>query len=178
MSARTGDAPSYRFPRGAPRVCAVWPCVINKFGAYECWSHANSTTGASRAWNAAVKRHGVLVLDHPPKLRQPTPLPSWATRYPHEQGYIIPWTKTGQLRSGLMLRRTRERAWCSVDSEEASSTLALRCGTNLLIYDPCFAHQSRGKEAPVFAETPGVLVACATAPGSRMFVGLVTKASP
>jgi hypothetical protein len=163
-----GDAPNYRFPPGVPKVCAVFPCAINHYGAYQCWIHASNTVGATRHWNAFVTRTGELVLDHPPTNNVRTPLPSWAAGYPHDNGYIIPWTKGGQLRHGLRLGGTSREASCIQQSDEVAAATALTCDRHDLLYDPCFAAKP-GLEKDSITERPGI-VACAMAPGSTSFI--------
>jgi hypothetical protein len=176
------DPPDYRPFPGNAKICesstgAAFGCLINRFGAYECDTHAGvGPRVTSKRWNATVTQRGELVLDRPPKTRAKTPLPRWATRYPYENGYIVPWTNASQFRPGLTLKATGRRAQCYRGSEETRSSSALRCssppGPNAtLLYDPCFAQHGSGEQA-------GVVVACAQAPGSTTFLRLVTVRFP
>jgi hypothetical protein len=144
-------------------------CVVNRYGAYECPTHAASAD--MRRANARVMRRGRLVLDAAPSAQESEPGPRWVTRYPVVDGFIIPWTSRGNLRPGLRLT-PEGRARCSPISEKTRRPGALRCSSvgGHAAYDPCFVRRR-------LSPSGAVIVACARAPGARLFVRLTVAGS-
>jgi hypothetical protein len=165
--------PPARLLPGTPKLCldrdSSFKCVINRYGAYECPTHASAAS--LRGWNAAVTQGRRLVLARPPQTSPKTPLPPWARRYPYVDGFILPWTRTGQLRAGLTLV-ARYKGKCAPISETTTANGALRCGdprTNIR-FDPCFPQKASWEHG-------GVVAACAEAPGSTTFRRLTISGS-
>jgi hypothetical protein len=166
----TGSCAPVQLYRAKPLTCidrrSSFLCVLNRYGAYACPTHAGRSH--VRVWNA-ILQHRRLVLKHPPVVMPHMSLPRWAHRYPYQDGFIHPWTYTGQLRRGLKLTG-HYSGTCSQTSEETSATTALRCGVRkkgfLYLLDPCFAQRPGWRRG-------GVVGACETAPGSLTFRGLL-----
>jgi hypothetical protein len=141
-------------------------CVLNRYGAYACPTHAGSTR--VRVWNA-ILAHARLALKHPPAVIPHTEPPPWTQRYPYQDGFIHPWTPTGSMRRGLKLTG-HQKGTCSQTSEETNATTALRCGVRkngfLYLLDPCFAQSRAWRRG-------GVIGACENAPGSLTFKRLL-----
>jgi hypothetical protein len=145
-----------------------WICRINNTGGYECPLVTSDGMPPLSDPNGRTDRRGVLTLGVPLKGTLATPPLAWQ-RYPHIDGYVEPWSASGQLRRGVRFASTA-RGWCGQGSESAIggsqslSELLFRCGP--LSYrwraDPCFA-----KRRPV---RPGDIVACAGPPGSTAFL--------
>jgi hypothetical protein len=171
---RSSCRPPARLLPRTPKLCLdrnlSFECVINRYGAYQCPTHASAAS--LRGWNAAVTQGGRrLVLDRPPPTNPKTPLPPWARRYPHMDGFILPWTSTGRLREGLTLRG-QYKGKCAPISETTTANGALRCvdprSNNR--FDPCFPSKASWEHA-------GVVAACAEAPGSTTFQRLTISGS-
>lgn len=141
----------------------TYNCVIDRFGAYGCPSNADTAHTLLRNKNATTDKRGVLKLDVPLRGTHRTPLLAWQRRYPHTDGWIEPWTKTGMLRAGLRLTGNY-RGSCFRGSYEAPAKTAGRClpldGTG--IYDPCFPRRARWGHR-------GTVVACGSWPGGTTF---------
>jgi hypothetical protein len=155
----------------SPKICldptASFQCRINQYGAYGCTTHA--LPSPRRRWNARVTKSRELVLNSPPQTNPRTPVPPWATRYPYRDGFILPWTKRAQLRSGLSLHG-HHAGTCSATSERTRQIGALRCSDSSVhaLYDPCFPQRSRWQHG-------GVVAACAVAPGGVAFRRFVIR---
>jgi hypothetical protein len=165
--------PPARLLPGTPKLCldrgSSFECVINRYGAYQCPTHASAAL--LRGWNAAVTQGRRLVLDRPPQTSPKTPLPPWARRYPYMDGFILPWTRTGQLRAGLTLRG-HYKGKCAPISETTTANGALRCvdpRSNIRL-DPCFPSKASWEHG-------GLVAACAEAPGSTTFQRLTISGS-
>jgi hypothetical protein len=139
-----------------------WICRIGNMGGYEC--PPVTSDGMPRLGNAngRTDRHGVLKLDVPLTGTHATsPLP-WQRRYPHVDAYILPWTPTGRLRSGLRFVGA-ERGACGNFLEHRVPRSAVRCvdSRTYAYSEPCFP-QRRNFRA-------GDLAAC-SAPGDTTFI--------
>jgi hypothetical protein len=137
-------------------------CTLNQYRAYECPSHGGEISVAS--WNARLTTTGALILDRPPQPRPVTKPPGWATRYPHTDGFIIPWIDdTGKLRGGLTLAGSDAGACASHGSGATGVPTVLRCYGRTKVFDPCFARFRNWA-------TVGTFAACPEAPGATRFV--------
>lgn len=136
-------------------------CRLNKHRAYECPEHGSKISVAT--WNARLTTSRILTLNRPPHPRPPTSPPGWTTRYPHADGFIIPWIdSTGRLRKGLTLAGSQEGP-CAGASDATNAPTALRCYGQTRVFDPCFPSSRRWS-------TGKTVAACAEAPGSTRFV--------
>jgi hypothetical protein len=120
----------------------TWICVLDDNGAYVCPIRHEPFDVPLRNENASIDRHGVLKLDAPvPGTHATSPL-AWQRRYPHIDGFILPWTRSGRLRRGLTLEQIgaprHSRGTCSRGSEMMFDRSALRCVSDVQL-DPCFA---------------------------------------
>lgn len=78
-----------------------------------------------RNTNGRTDHRGVLKLDVPLKGTHATPPLPWQRRYRHVDGFILPWTRAGKLRSGLRFVVT-ERGSCGFGSEHRVPQSAIR----------------------------------------------------
>jgi hypothetical protein len=134
----------------------TWICVLDDDGAYVCPIRHEPFDVPLRNENASIDRRGVLKLDAPlPGTHATPPLP-WQRRYPHVDGFILPWTRSGRLRHGLRLDQIgaprHSRGICSHGSEMMFDRSALRCVSDVQL-DPCFARTPRWNRR-------GAVVAC------------------
>jgi hypothetical protein len=147
-------------------------CVINRFGAYACPPrHEPDRTLPLRRKDGATDARGVLTLSIATPATHRTPLLLWQKRYPHIDGWILPWTSSGDLRRGVTLNNVIDRGGgtCGSGSEQSVALSALRClWHQTYILDPCFPQHARWNHR-------GAIVACATEPGSTMFGRLVVN---
>src|SRR5439155_12554596 len=90
-----------------------------------------------------------------------SPLP-WQQRYPHADGFILPWTSVGTLRPGLHLVESEHGA-CGDGVEHVVPRSAIRCvdARTSAPTDPCFPQR------PNFGA--GDVAACG-APGNTTFL--------
>jgi hypothetical protein len=104
----------------------TWTCVLSSTGAYWC-PPLHEATGPLLPENATLDTRGVLELDSPPKGTHPTPPLAWQ-RYPRVDGYIHPWTSSGELRPGLRFKGEQRAAASSPprrsDPRSAASSAA------------------------------------------------------
>jgi hypothetical protein len=110
----------------------TWTCVLAGSGAYGCPPRHEPTGPPLTDKNATIDRRGLLELDSP--LEGTHPL-AWQ-RYPHIDGFVEPWTSSGELRPGLRFDG-KERGGCFRVDETARSGISCLSGT-LLRYDACF----------------------------------------
>jgi hypothetical protein len=138
-----------------------WICRIGDSGGYECPLVTSDGMPPLTNSNGRTDRHGILKLDVPLTGTHPTPPLPWQRRYPHVDGFILPWTQGGRLRSGLRFART-ERGACGSFVETRVPRSAVRCvdGRTAAYTEPCFP-QRRNFRA-------GDLAAC-TGPGLTSF---------
>jgi hypothetical protein len=90
------------------------------------------------------------------------PLP-WQRRYPHVDGFTLPWIRGGTLRRGLRLDEgggVHFRGHCFRGSQQTVARAALRCVSDVQ-FDPCFAPAGNWNHR-------GAIIACAY-PGGTGF---------
>ena len=135
----------------------TWTCVLSSTGAYWC-PPLHEATGPRLPKNATLDRHGVLTLDSPLKGTHPAPALPWE-RYPHVDGYIHPWTASGNLRPGLRFKG-EDRGRCFLVGETARS--AVSClDLSVGRYEACFPRRRPWQR--------GDVAACSFGPGSTTF---------
>jgi len=154
-------------PNPAQRLCTLslagrpgqdsWICIIDAKGGYECPLVTSDGMPPLRNKNGTTDRRGVLKLDVPLAGTHATPPLAWQRRYPHVDGFILPWTRAGTLRRGLSFDQTggarHSRGTCSRGSQQTVARAALRCVSDVQ-FDPCFAPAADWNH-------PGAIVACA-----------------
>jgi hypothetical protein len=167
-----GERAHVSFRDDAQQLCTVslagqpgdnsWICRIGNTGGYDCPLVTSDGMPALRNANGRTDRHGVLKLDVPLTGTHATPLLPWQRRYPHVDGFILPWTRAGKLLSGLRLVNT-ERGSCGLFVEHRVPRSGVRCVSSRKneYTEPCFP-QRRNFRA-------GDLAAC-SAPGDTIFV--------
>src|SRR5947199_1503390 len=131
----------------------TWTCVLATTGAYWC-PPLHEPTGPRLTENATLDRRGVLELDSPLKGTHPAPPLAWQ-RYPRADGYIHPWTSSGELRPGLRFKGA-QRGRCFLVDETARSAVSCLAGNSR--YDACFPRRRPWQR--------GELAACSWGPGS------------
>jgi hypothetical protein len=133
-----------------------WICRIGDTGAYDCPLVTSDGMPRLVHVNGRTDRRGILTLNVPLTGTQPTPPLAWQRRYPHVDGYILPWTGAGRLRPGLRFADT-ERGPCGPWVEHRLPRSGMRCvdRRTAAYYEPCFVQ--------------GDVAACA-GPGSTTFV--------
>ena len=135
---------------------ATWTCVLSGAGAYWC-PPLHEATGPRLAENARLDRRGVLDLDSPLNGTHPARRLPWQ-RYPRVDGYIHPWTSSGELRPGLRLKGVG-RGRCFLAAETVRS--AVSCLQGVTRSDSCFPQRRPWQR--------GDLAACSFGPGSTTF---------
>ena len=146
-----------------------WICRIDDAGGYDCPLVTSDGMPPLRNANGKTDRRGVLKLGVPLKGTHATPPLFWQRRYPHVDGFILPWSASGQLRRGLRFT-SYGHGWCSHGTQAVIGAprhlfkVLFRCGPLNYSWraDPCFA-----KTRPV---RRGDVVACAGPPGSIAFL--------
>ena len=159
------------FGDGARRRCTLslagrpgddsWICRIGASGGYDCPLITSDGMPALRSPNGRTDRHGVLILDAPLRGTHATPPLPWQRRYPHVDGFILPWTRSGRLRSGLRFVGS-ERGTCGSFVEHRAPRSAVRCvdSRTAAYTEPCFPQRRNFRR--------GDLAAC-SAPGLTSF---------
>ena len=161
-------------PNPALRRCTVslatrpgqntWICLIDVTGGYDCPLVTSDGMPPLRKVNGTTDRRGVVKLDVPLAGTHATPPLAWQLRYPHVDGFILPWTPAGKLRAGLRFDRAGEarhyRGHCFRGSQQTSAKAALRCVSDVQ-FDPCFAPAGHWNHL-------GAIIACAS-PGWTTF---------
>jgi hypothetical protein len=139
----------------------TWICRIGDSGGYECPLVTSDGMPRLSSPNGRTGRHGALRLDVPLSGTRPTPPLLWQRRYPHVDGFILPWTRTGKLRSGLRLVGS-ERGACGSFAEHRLPRSAVRCvdRRTAAYSEPCFPQRRDFRRRD--------LAACA-APGLTVF---------
>jgi hypothetical protein len=134
-----------------------WICVIDAAGGYECPLVTSDGMPPLRNENGATDGRGILKLDVPLTGTHATPPLAWQRRYPHVDGFILPWTRAGTLRRGLSFDVAggprRSRGTCFRGSQQTVAKAALRCASDVQ-FDPCFAPAANWNHR-------GAIVACA-----------------
>jgi len=134
----------------------TWTCVLSSTGAYWC-PPLHEATGPRLPENATLDRRGMLELDSPLNGTHPAPPLAWQ-RYPRVDGYVHPWTSSGELRPGLRFQGER-RGRCFLAAETVRS--AVSCLSAVSRYDACFPQRRPWQR--------GDLAACSFGPGSTTF---------
>lgn len=170
---------------GKPGWCldrtGTFSCAINPLGAYNCPLIHEPLGPPLTKKNATTDKRGVLKLDVPLKGTHATPRLAWQ-RYPHTDGWVEPWTRTGDLRRGLRFA-ARGHGPCFMGSEQTHAKSVLTCrspcrsGSRLPVdrkaavpcnspavarFEPCFPSRRDTRR--------GDLAACGNAPGDTTFV--------
>ena len=139
-------------------------CIIEVTGGYDCPLVTSDGMPPLKNKNGMTDRRGVLKLDAPLSGTHATPPLAWQKRYPHVDGFILPWARAGNLRRGLSFDVVREvrryRGHCDRGSQQTIAMAALRCVSDVQ-FDPCFAPNEHWKR-------PGTIIACAS-PGWTRF---------
>lgn len=143
----------------------TYACTIDRFGGYACPTNADTAHRPLGQSNGATDAAGVLALDVSTAGTHRTPPLAWQLRYPHVDGWIDPWTRTGTLQAGLEFRATQHGA-CFRGSEQTVTKAALRCVAGVATIDPCFP------ATPTWRRH-GSVVACPNAPGDTSFTRFV-----
>ena len=138
-----------------------WICRIGDSGGYECPLVTSDGMPPLRKTNGRTNKRGVLKLDMPLKGTHATPPLRWQRRYPHVDGFVLPWTRAGTLRPGLRFVGT-ERGACGSFVETRVPRSGVRCVDRRTAAwtEPCFP-QRRNFRA-------GDLAAC-SGPGLTSF---------
>jgi hypothetical protein len=138
-------------------------CRIDAAGGYDCPLVTSDGMPALRNANGTTDRRGFLKLDVPLEGTHPTPPLAWQRRYPHVDGFILPWTPAGSLRRGLTFDQAggprHYRGTCSLGSQQTVAKAALRCVSDVQ-FDPCFAPAADWNHS-------GAIVACMSAGRTR-----------
>ena len=136
----------------------TWICRIDAAGGYDCPLVTSDGMPLLRNQNGRTDQRGILKLDVPLEGTRATPALAWQRGYPHVDGFILPWTREGRLRTGLSFDRAggarHYRGTCSLGSQQTVAKAALRCVSDVQ-FDPCFAL------TPAWNH-PGAIVACAS----------------
>ena len=126
-----------------------------------------------RGTNGTTNARGILKLHAPLKGTHATPPLAWQERYPHVDGFILPWTRSGSLRRGLSFDQSggasHYRGTCSRSSQQTHAKGALRCVSDVQ-YDPCFAPTADWNRR-------GTTVACARAGWTRFGRFVISRRS-
>jgi hypothetical protein len=150
-----------------------WICIIDDAGGYECPLVTSDGMPALRNENGTTDRRGVLKLDAPLRGTHPTPPLAWQRDYPHVDGFILPWGRTGTLRRGLRFYKTgvarHLRGHCERGSQQTVAKTALRCVSDVQL-DPCFAPVADWNH-------PGSIVACGYPGYTRFSRFVITQRS-
>jgi hypothetical protein len=141
----------------------TWICIIDDADGYECPLVTSDGMPPLRNTNGMTDGRGVLKLDVPLAGTHAAPPLAWQRRYPHVDGFILPWTRAAKLRQGLSFDRTGEarhyRGHCFLGSQQTVTKAALRCVSDVQ-FDPCFAPSGDRNHL-------GTVVACAYPGGTR-----------
>jgi len=148
----------------------TWICILEVTGGYECPLVTSDGMPPLRNPNGRTDRRGFL-RGVPLAGTHATPPLAWQRRYPHVDGFILPWTRDGRLRPGLSFIETGPtrhlRGGCSRGSEHVVPKGSLRCVSDVQL-DPCFAPTAHWGH-------PGGIVACGY-PGWTKFSRFVITA--
>jgi hypothetical protein len=153
----------YRLSRSDPNYKSYlgmyFGCVLNRFQAYVCDSHAIGLPGdpPRKGQNGRYfVKDGTIRLNRPPVRPIAVSKPGWAKRYPIKEGFIEPFDQHGALRPGLALRGRVPAPGCATFRDLQRSTFVI-CGAGIVCFVP---------HLPVHERE---LIACPTNRGSRVF---------
>ena len=140
----------------------TWICQIGDSGGYDCPLITSDGMPRLRNPTGTTDHKGVLKLDVPLQGTRAAPPLRWQRRYPHVDGFILPWTSAGELRPGLRFGVT-ERGPCVHFVEHIVPRSAVRCidRRTYAFSDSCFPQRRKFR--------PGDLAACG-APGDTSFI--------
>jgi hypothetical protein len=148
----------------------TWICILTVTGGYDCPLVTSDGMPPLRNANGKTDRRGIL-RGVPLAGTHATPPLEWQRRYPHVDGFILPWTRSGKLRPGLSFISTggarHLRGACSPGAEHIVPRASLRCFSDVQ-FDPCFAPTRHWNHR-------GAVVACG-APGWTHFSRFVISA--
>lgn len=144
----------------------TWICRILNSGGYDCPLVTSDGMPPLKDANAKTDKRGVLTLDLPLSNTHATPPLAWQ-RFPHTDGFILPWTPSGTLRPGLNYYPGTEHGACGVEFEHVVPPSAGRCVVPAGTYWPCFPRRRK------FVVHD--LAACGS-PGSTQFARFVVTA--
>jgi hypothetical protein len=151
----------------------TWICIIDPVGGYYCPLVTSDGMPPLRGTNGTTDGRGILKLDAPLQGTHATPPLGWQRRYPHVDGFILPWTRSGSLRQGLSFDQaggaSHYRGTCSRGSRQTHAKAALRCVSDVQ-YDPCFAPAAEWNHG-------GTTVACARAGWTRFGRFVISRRS-
>jgi hypothetical protein len=148
----------------------TWICIIDAAGGYECPLVTSDGMPPLRNANGATNRLGTLTLNVPLGGTHATPPLSWQRRYPHADGFILPWTRGGALRRGLRFDEgggVHFRGHCFRGSQQTVAKDALRCVSDVQ-FDPCFAPAAQWDHR-------GAIIACAYPGGTTFSRFVITR---
>jgi hypothetical protein len=156
---------AYRFEKSNPAykhyLSTYFPCRLNRYGAFVCALHASGPVngpplrGLNASWDPGL---GVMRLYDPPAHSVPAAKPEWVRRYPVQDGFIVPFTRSGRLRRGLALVR-RPSLTCEMFTNIGQRWPAYDCGGAGELY--CFPS--------TLSPRNNQLAACSSSQGSRLF---------
>jgi hypothetical protein len=141
----------------------TYTCVLVNGGAYWCPPLHEPTGRPLSVKNATINGRGVLKLDTALAGTHPTPPLAWH-RYPHLDGFILPWTASGKLRPGLRFRGLGKGRCFRVD-ETARSAISCLTPTGGR-FDACFPQRRTWRA--------GDLAACGTLADTRFVRWTIT----
>jgi hypothetical protein len=144
-----------------------WICRIGESDGYDCPLVTSDGMPPLRKANGKTDQRGVLKLDVPLQGTHATPPLAWQRRYPHVDGFILPWTRAGKLRSGLRFV-VSERGRCGFWVEHRVPRSAGRCVDSRTgaITEPCFPQRRHFRA--------GDLAACDAAGNTKYIRWLIT----
>jgi len=116
----------------------TWLCRIDNVGGYDCPLVTSDGMPPLKDANATTDRRGILKLHVSLKGTHAVRPLAWQRRYPHVDGFILPWTHAGRLRPGLRFDDA-ERGSCGFFVEHRVPRSGGRCLSGAgAIYEPCF----------------------------------------
>jgi hypothetical protein len=135
----------------------TWICQMGDTGGYDCPLVTSDGMPPLRNANGTTDHRGVLKLTVPPKGTHATQPLRWQRRYPHADGFILPWTRARKLRPGLRFVVT-ERGSCVRFVEHRVPRSAVRCidSRTSTYSDSCFPQRRNFRAGDLAAcEAPG-----------------------
>ena len=126
----------------------TWTCVLVSPGAYWCPPLHEPTGRPLTHKNATINGRGVLNLDVPLPGTHPTPSLTWQ-RYPHLDGFVLPWTRRGKLRAGLRFQGEGRGRCFRVDETARAGISCLRPDDSR--FDACFPQRQHWRAGDLAA---------------------------
>jgi len=143
----------------------TWTCVLVSSGAYWCPPLHEPTGRPLSNKNATINGRGVLELDAPMPGTHATPPLAWQ-RYPHLDGFILPWTASGKLWPGLRIQG-QGRGRCFQVDETARSAISCLRSDESRRFDACFPQRQSWRA--------GDLAACGALGDTRFVRWTITE---